>query len=108
MAIQNIALKAYSSALEAGGGFSTKRQKLAGSDESQKTSFTESIAKSLENVNQMQHEKVRMIESFAAGENENVHELMITLQKAGLAVNMTSAVRNKVMEAYKELMRMPV
>ncbi len=30
---------------------------------------------------------------------------MITLQKAGLAVNMTSAVRNKVLEAYKELSR---
>jgi flagellar hook-basal body complex protein FliE len=30
---------------------------------------------------------------------------MVTLQKASLAMSMTSAVRNKVMEAYKELSR---
>jgi flagellar hook-basal body complex protein FliE len=30
---------------------------------------------------------------------------MISLQKAGLAMKMTSAVRNKAMEAYKELMQ---
>jgi len=53
----------------------------------------------------MQGEKSKMITSFASGETQNVHELMITLQKAGLAVSMTSAVRNKVMEAYRELSR---
>jgi len=30
---------------------------------------------------------------------------MITLQKTGLAMDMASAVRNKVMQAYQELMR---
>jgi flagellar hook-basal body complex protein FliE len=31
---------------------------------------------------------------------------MISLQKAGLAMDMTAAVRNKVMQAYQELMRL--
>ena len=43
--------------------------------------------------------------TFASGKTQNVHELMISLQKAGLAMDMTSAVRNKVMNAYQELMR---
>jgi Flagellar hook-basal body protein len=51
----------------------------------------------------MQTEKNAMIASFASGETPNVHELMISLQKASLAMKMTSAVRNKVLEAYKEL-----
>ena len=54
----------------------------------------------------MQQEKNQMIQSFASGENQNVHELMISMQKAGLAMNLTAAVRNKVMEAYRELSRM--
>ena len=46
-----------------------------------------------------------MIDAFASGQTQNVHELMISMQKAGLAMNMTTAVRTKVMEAYKELTR---
>lgn len=69
------------------------------------TSFQDTLNSSLKEVNEMQGVKTQMIKSFATGENQNVHELMITLQKAGLAVNMTSAVRNKVLEAYKELSR---
>ena len=68
-------------------------------------SFAETLNNSLNEVNAMQGTKTQMIKSFASGETQNVHELMITLQKAGLAVNMTSAVRNKVLEAYKELSR---
>jgi flagellar hook-basal body complex protein FliE len=54
----------------------------------------------------METEKKTSIQAFASGEEQNVHELMITLQKAGLAMSMTSAVRNKVMEAYKEVMHL--
>ncbi len=68
--------------------------------------FSETLRQSLGAVNDMQTQKSSMIEAFASGETQNVHELMITLQKAGLAVNMTSAVRNKVLEAYKELTRL--
>lgn len=71
-----------------------------------RTSFEDTVKQSLNKVNDMQSEKTAMIESFAAGENTNVHELMITMQKAGLAMNMTSAVRGKVLSAYQEIMRM--
>ena len=57
-------------------------------------------------VNDLQTKKNQMITSFAAGETQNVHELMISMQKASLAVNLTSAVRNKVLEAYRELSKL--
>lgn len=69
-------------------------------------SFTATLQDSLKKVNDMQGTKETMIESFASGQTQNVHELMITLQKAGLAMKLTSTVRNKVMEAYKELSHM--
>ncbi len=68
--------------------------------------FGETLKKSVNTVNEMQAEKKQMIEEFASGKKQNVHELMITMQKAGLAMSMTSAVRSKVMQSYQELMRM--
>lgn len=64
------------------------------------------VTDSLKKVNDLQAEKNMMIEEFASGRTQNVHELMISLQKAGLAMRMTSAVRNKVMQAYRELAQM--
>ncbi len=107
MAIPNIAISAYRNAIELGERTTQSGNGLLspGKSAENRKSFASTIEDSLKNVNELQSQKRDMIESFAAGESENVHELMITLQKAGLAVNMTSAVRNKVMEAYKELMR---
>ena len=108
MTIQSIGLKAYTNALA---NF-TKAEKttsagamLPQQGQAPGKSFTETLTDSLGKVNEMQGEKSKMITSFDSGETQNVHELMITLQKAGLAVSMPSAVRNKVMEAYRELSR---
>ncbi len=68
-------------------------------------SFNKTLTDSLGEVNNLQKEKNSMITAFASGETQNVHELMISMQKASVAVSMTSAVRNKVLEAYKEMSR---
>ncbi len=68
-------------------------------------SFSDTVANSMEKLQSLQHAKATAIEDFASGRNQNVHELMITLQKASVAMSLTSAVRGKVMEAYKELSR---
>ncbi len=110
MAISNIAMKAYTNALDMGNRIEGRQTGLSKQafkkEKSGAGSFAETISESIEKVNNMQAEKAEMIEAFASGENQNVHELMITLQKAGLAMSMTSTVRNKVMEAYKELSKM--
>ena len=43
---------------------------------------------------------------FAMGDSENLHDLTIALQKAEVAIQYTVAVRDKVLEAYKEIMNM--
>lgn len=45
---------------------------------------------------------------FAMGETENTHDLTIALQKASTALQYTVAVRDKVLEAYRELMQMQI
>ncbi|SCX08531.1 flagellar hook-basal body complex protein FliE [Lachnospiraceae bacterium YSD2013] len=46
--------------------------------------------------------------SFAMGKTENAHDLMIALNKASTALQYTVAVRDKFMEAYKEIMNMQI
>ena len=45
---------------------------------------------------------------FALGETDNAHDLGIALQKASSALQYTIAVRDKLMEAYRELMQMQI
>jgi len=110
MSISNVAMQAYQQALKTGQALHRDNKAAKISLDRQKQvaeSFQKTVMDSLANVNNMEAEKSRMIESFASGESQNVHELMITLQKAGLAMQMTSAVRNKLLESYKQIMQMP-
>ena len=45
---------------------------------------------------------------FALGETENTHDLTVALQKASTALQYTVAVRDKLLEAYKEIMNMQI
>lgn len=45
---------------------------------------------------------------FAMGETENAHDLTIALQKASTALQYTVAVRDRLLDAYKELMQMQI
>jgi flagellar hook-basal body complex protein FliE len=115
MAISPIGINAYRAAMgqsslgNASGaqGVQNKVAEAFGTSGSHKTSFVDSLKSSLADVNAEQVKKDQMVASFTTGENQNVHELMIQLQKAGLAMSMTSTVRNKVMDMYKELVKMP-
>jgi flagellar hook-basal body complex protein FliE len=42
------------------------------------------------------------------GENDQLHQSVIAMQEAGVAFQLMVEVRNKLVESYQELMRMPV
>lgn len=46
--------------------------------------------------------------NFALGYSDNTHDLAIAQQKAALSLQYTVAVKNKVIEAYKEIMNMQI
>lgn len=45
---------------------------------------------------------------FALGETDNTHDLTIALQKASTALQYTVAIRDKLLDAYKELMQIQI
>lgn len=45
---------------------------------------------------------------WALGETENTHDLSVALQKASIALQYTVAIRDKLLDAYKELIQMQV
>ncbi|MFP4212629.1 MAG: flagellar hook-basal body complex protein FliE [Desulfohalobiaceae bacterium] len=108
MAISNVAMQAYTNAMQsAQSGQQQKASQQPGQVQGQQ-SFEQTVQEALGKVNELQSEKSQLIEEFAAGETENVHELMIAMQKASTAMKMTTAVRGKVLEAYKSIIKMPV
>ncbi|WP_300158331.1 flagellar hook-basal body complex protein FliE [Solidesulfovibrio sp.] len=106
MAISPIALSAYRNAMASAASIDGKVSRSLAKPAAPTEGFGAKLMDSIKNVNDMQNQKAEMVESFASGKTENVHELMINLQKAGLAMQMTTAVRGKVLEAYKELVKM--
>lgn len=74
----------------------------------EQSSFAETLQSSLSRVNELQTQKDQMIRELAAGETNDVQGVMVSIQKAGIAMKMTTAVRGKVLEAYKEIMNMPL
>lgn len=71
-------------------------------------SFSTFLKESLQKVNNAQVHSDKMTEKLALGEAVDLHEVMITAQKASITMQATIEVRNKVIEAYQEVMRMQV
>ena len=72
------------------------------------TSFADFMNDALNQVNELQVESSKMTDSFISGETDNIHSVIMAGSKANLALEMTMQVRNKVMEAYKEVMNMQI
>lgn len=62
----------------------------------------------LKEVNQSQQNARELETAFLTGRPVEVHDLMIALEKASLGMQLTLQVRNKLLEAYQELMRIQI
>jgi len=71
-------------------------------------SFRKTLKNALAKVNELQLNSDNAIEKFATGESDNLHELMIAIEEAKIALQFTIEVRNRIIEAYQELIRMQV
>lgn len=69
-------------------------------------SILESAMNMINETNELQHTAESEEIRFALGEAENTHDLLIAETKALTALQYTTAVRDKALEAYKEIMNM--
>ena len=66
------------------------------------------FAKGLESVSKATAEADALGKQVATGELQDIHQFMAAQAKAGLAMELTVAVRNRAVEAYQEIMRMQI
>lgn len=71
-------------------------------------SFLETLQSQLGHTNETMLAADKASQDFAAGKGRDLHDVMIAMEKADLSLRTVTAVRNKVVEAYQEIMRMPV
>lgn len=71
-------------------------------------SFGATLQGAVREVNGLQVQADKVAAKLATGNIEDVHQAMIAMQKASLAMQFTVQVRNKVIEAYQEIMRTQV
>jgi flagellar hook-basal body complex protein FliE len=71
--------------------------------------FGSLLKQSISAVGQTQMEAGRMAASFERGDaGADLGRTMIAIQKADLSLNAMTQVRNKLVDAYKDIMNMPV
>lgn len=69
-------------------------------------SFKETLSGFMTDVSSMQNQADESIQRMVAGDTSDVHQVMNNVEEAKTAFNMMMEIRNKVMDAYDEVMRM--
>lgn len=81
-------------------------RKLDGSGKGE--GFGQALRDAITTTNDLQKQSNQEIEKLMTGETQDLHETMIAVQKADLSFQMMMQVRNKLLQAYQEIMRMQV
>ena len=68
--------------------------------------FKSVLADAIGRVEQFQSSSQNAIDKFLSGEDEEVHKVALATQQSALAFDLFLQVRNKVVSAYQEVMRM--
>lgn len=68
-------------------------------------SFMDVLMGAIGDVNTLQKNAESSAEKLALGDESYLHNTMIAYEKANLALQLTIEVRNKIVEAYQEIMR---
>jgi flagellar hook-basal body complex protein FliE len=70
--------------------------------------FADVLRNSIEQVNTFQNQADTAVKELVAGKNKNIHETMLAIERADTSLKLMMQVRNKVLDAYREIMRMQV
>jgi flagellar hook-basal body complex protein FliE len=85
-----------------------ERSSIQKSDGVVGANFSDLLQGTIEQVNAAQKDADAAIKNLVAGRTKNIHETMLTLERADMSLKLMMQVRNKILEAYREVMRMQV
>ena len=81
-------------------------RKTAESNGGEQNSFQSLLGNLVREVNGLQQDADRSIEGLVTGETTNIHDVTTRMAEAGIAFDLMMEVRNKLMDAYQEIIRM--
>ena len=71
-------------------------------------SFADTLKDSIQQVNQLQKDADIKMQQLATGKTDNIQDVMIAAEKADIGLRLMMQVRNKIVDAYQEVMKMQV
>lgn len=71
-------------------------------------SFADTLKEAVGTVNTLQKQSDAKMQELATGKTSNIPEVMMAAEKADIALRMMVQVRNKIIDAYQEVMKMQV
>ncbi len=77
-------------------------------NDTQSPSFLDHLESGIKEVNESQKLADKASTDLATGKKQNIHETMLAASQAEINFNLMVQMRNKALEAYQEVMRMPV
>lgn len=83
-------------------------ENLSNKQQVETKSFGEFLSDSLKEVNTLKRQSEIANMKLAAGQVEDISEVVVASEKASIALQLTMQVRNKMVDAYQEVMRMQV
>jgi flagellar hook-basal body complex protein FliE len=84
------------------------QSKKADENETKRASFSKTLMESIEKVNAMQKDADKAIDELVIGDSKDIVQTMIAMEKADVSFRMMIQIRNKILQAYEEVMRMQV
>jgi len=77
-------------------------------DSGEKADFANVFSNLINSVNDLQSDSAEIQQSFLAGEPVELHQVMIKAEEAGVAMDLLLEIRNKLVDAYNDIIKMPV
>ncbi len=77
-------------------------------DSHSKRGFIDYLKDNIQQVNSMQKTADHMSMEVASGKSDAIHETMLATTQAELSFNLMVQIRNRALEAYQDVMKMPV
>lgn len=70
--------------------------------------FQQLLAQGIQEINAGQAAAGNLVSEFLAGRGSNLHTVMLEMEKANISLELAVQIRNKIVDAYSEIMRMQV
>ncbi len=106
--LQNYDIKNWSKSVEIGSKMDFRGDFPELNESNSTQSFGDFLANSIAKVNGLQQDADVAMQRLASGESKNLHETLLAVERADIAFKQMNQIRLKVIDAYKEIMRMQV